>query len=70
MTPPIDHEVMLAIGRLEGKLDALIQQRMEERRELRSIEVRVRTLESSKAFIIGGAGALSALVSILGHFLR
>ena len=70
MTPPIDHEVMLAIGRLEGKLDALIQQRMEERRELRGIELRVRALENSKAFIIGGAGAVSALVSILGHFLR
>lgn len=65
-----DHEVMLAIGRLEGKLDSLLQMRQQQQQEIKEIDSRVRTLEHSKALVIGGAGALSALVTVIINFLH
>lgn len=60
-----DHEVMLAIGRLEGKLDSLLQVRAQHQQDIKELDDRVRTLEHARAFIIGGAGAVSAAVSLL-----
>lgn len=60
-----DHEVMLAIGRLEGKLDSLLQMRAQQQQELKELDSRVRHLEHARAFIIGGAGAVSAAVSLI-----
>lgn len=60
-----DHDVMLAIGRLEGKLDSLIQLRQQQQQEIKDLDTRVRALESAKSLIIGGAGVVSGAVTIL-----
>lgn len=65
-----DHDVMLAIGRLEGKLDSLIQLRQQQQQEIRDLDTRVRALESAKSLIIGGAGIVSASVTLLLNFIN
>jgi prefoldin subunit 5 len=62
---PAEHDVMLAIGRLEGKLDSLLQMRQQQQQEIKELDGRVRHLEHTKAIIIGGAGAVSAAFSLL-----
>ncbi len=62
-------EIMLALGRLEGKVDALITQQRRTQEDIDNLEHRVRTLEGSKALLVGvcttvGAGA-SYLVNLL-----
>lgn len=65
-----EHDVMLAIGRLEGKLDSLIQLRQQQQQEIRDLDTRVRALESAKSLIIGGAGIVSASVTLLLNFIN
>lgn len=64
-----DHEVMLAIGRLEGKLDSILQMRQQQQQEIKDLDGRVRHLEHARSLIIGGAGAVSAAVSLLLNLL-
>lgn len=63
-----DSEILLAIGRLEGKVDTLIQlQRIHEER-LNDHDQRIRSLENSKATLYGAAaifGSLSAAIITL-----
>ena len=68
MTTQLDHEVMLAIGRLEGKLDLLLQQRQAAQVELKELDHRVRHLEQSRSYIIGAAGVIAAIVSALFQY--
>jgi hypothetical protein len=68
MTTQLDHEVMLAIGRLEGKLDLLLQQRQAVQVELKELDQRVRHLEQSRSYIIGAAGVIAAIVSALFQY--
>jgi TolA-binding protein len=54
---------MLAIGRLEGKVDTLIQlQRMQEE-QIKNHEDRLRQLEHSKSYAMGIAAAIGAVIS-------
>jgi TolA-binding protein len=54
---------MLAIGRLEGKVDTLIQlQRMQEE-QIKNHEDRLRQLEHSKSYAMGIAAAIGAIIS-------
>jgi hypothetical protein len=68
MNTQLDHEVMLAIGRLEGKLDLLLQQRQAAQVELKELDNRVRHLEQSRSYIIGAAGVVAAIVSALFQY--
>jgi TolA-binding protein len=63
MTFHAESEMMLAIGRLEGKVDTLIQlQRMQEE-QIKNHEDRLRQLEHSKSYAMGIAAAVGAIVS-------
>ena len=58
-----ESEIMLAIGRLEGKVDTLIQlQRMQEE-QIKNHEDRLRQLEHSKSYAMGIAAAIGAVIS-------
>jgi TolA-binding protein len=58
-----ESEIMLAIGRLEGKVDTLIQlQRMQEE-QIKNHEDRLRQLEHSKSYAMGIAAAVGAIIS-------
>jgi hypothetical protein len=62
MTPvPQDTELMLAIGRLEGKMDALIQSNERLQRDMKDLSRRVNTLEKERSRLYG-AGFILALV--------
>jgi hypothetical protein len=61
-------EIMLAIGRLEGKVDALLQMQRIQEDQIKLHEERIRDLEHSKSFTMGIAafvgGAMAAVVQI------
>jgi TolA-binding protein len=55
---------MLAIGRLEGKVDTLIQMQRMQEDQIKNHEERLRQLEHSRAFAMGMAAAVGAGVSV------
>jgi hypothetical protein len=60
-------ELFLTIGRLEGKIDALIQMQRVHEDAIKNHDERIRTLEHSRSYSMGMAGAVGALVSIGAH---
>lgn len=59
-----DSELILAIGRLEGKLDAFLQMQAQHEDRLKSYEIRLRLLENSKSYIYGIAVVLGFIGSL------
>lgn len=59
-----DAEIMLAIGRLEGKVDTLIQMQRIQEDQIKNHEERLRELEHSRSFTMGMAAAVGAVVSV------
>lgn len=60
---------MLAIGRLEGKVDALLQMQRIQEDQIKIHEERIRDLEHSKSFTMGIAATVGAIVSFSVHLL-
>ena len=52
-----------ALGRIEGKLDALAEQQKDILAYCRGLAERIRTLERVKAWAVGVAAGVSALVA-------
>lgn len=63
--PDSPGEILLALGRLEGKVDALITQQLRTQEDIDSLDQRVRVLEGSKAWMIGAATVVGALTSYI-----
>jgi len=59
-----ESEIMLAIGRLEGKVDTLIQMQRMQEDQIKNHEERLRQLEHSRSFAMGMAAAVGAGVSV------
>jgi hypothetical protein len=57
--------ILLALGRLEGKVESLINMQRSHDENLESLEQRVRILEQGKAYIYGGAAVIGSLVAAL-----
>ena len=64
-----DKDIMLALGRLEGKVDALIQGQAAQGEKLNKHDERIRALEHYKSWIMGGAAVTRAATSLLVKFL-
>ena len=62
-------EILLALGRLEGKVDSLIAQQVRTQEDIDLLDQRVRTLEGSKAWVIGAATVVGATTSFLVKLL-
>jgi hypothetical protein len=60
---PIDQDLLLLIGRLEGKLDALISQSHQQAKTIMELEARISKLEAYKGWLIGAASAASLIAS-------
>jgi len=60
-----DKEILLALGRLEGKVDALIAQQLRTQTVLSDLDKRVRQLESSRAMLIGVCTVLATGITYL-----
>lgn len=63
-------ELMLALGRLEGKLDAVLQMQRIHEEQIKSLDERVRKLEHARSFSIGAAAVVGALSSALFSLLK
>ena len=57
-------ELFLALGRLEGKMDALLQMQRIQEEQIKNHEERLRELEHSRSFTLGMAAAIGAAVSL------
>ena len=57
-------ELMLAVGRLEGKVDTLLQMQRLQEEQIKNHEERLRDLEHSRSFTMGMAAAIGAGVSV------
>lgn len=61
----MNEEVMLALGRLEGKVDSLITRQALIDQELDKLDHRIRSIEQSRSWLIGAAAACGAGVSMI-----
>jgi uncharacterized protein YhaN len=64
------HDILLLLGRMEGKLDAVIKSMDKLDSAISSLDQRVSTLEKAHARFKGGAAFLLALVSAAAVLLR
>ena len=62
--------IMLAIGRLEGKVDSLLARQDELQNAIQRLEGRVHDLEGHKQRMLGAAAVVGGLVSILTRFIK
>lgn len=60
-----DENLFLAIGRLEGKVDSILTLQKAQEEALKQHDERLRSLENSKSFMLGGAALVGAASSIL-----
>ena len=56
-------DLLLAIGRLEGKVDSILATMTHHGEELERLDHRLRKLEQSKSWMLGAAAVIGALSS-------
>jgi len=61
----VNEEVLIALGRLEGKVDAMMTSLRLQEQELKRMEERVRHLEQSKAWLLGAAAVISLIAGFV-----
>ena len=66
---PIDPDYILLLGRIEGKLDTVLERQDRDAKTLIDLDKRIRVLETGWAKILGAAAAASVLVSWAFHFV-
>jgi len=62
--------IMLAIGRLEGKVDSLLARQDELQGSIQRLESRVHDLEGHKHRILGAAAVIGGVVAFLTRFIK
>lgn len=62
--------IMLAIGRLEGKVDSLLGRQDELQQSIQRLEARVHDIEGMKHKMLGAAAVLGAVVSLAMRFVK
>ena len=65
----MDSDLMMALGRLEGKVDSLIQGQAAQGERLNAHDKRIRDLEQSKAWFYGVSAAFGAAASLLSKLI-
>jgi TolA-binding protein len=65
----MNDEILLAIGRLEGKVDSLLQMQKSHTEELDRHEARIRSLESHRSTVLGAAGVIGGAISFLTSYI-
>jgi len=66
----MNEEILVALGRLEGKVDALITRQSLIDEEMGRQEKRIRALEQSKSWVLGAAAMVGGAVSLLIRFIK
>jgi len=62
-------DILLALGRLEGKVESLIAMQRSAQEHIEGLDRRVRHLEMGRSYLMGAAAAIGALVSFLVSWL-
>lgn len=65
----IDEQLFLTLGRLEGKVDTLLSLQKVQEEQIKEHDQRLRALENSKAFLMGGSAVIGAAVSAAFNLL-
>lgn len=65
----MNDEILIAIGRLEGKVDSLLQMQQSHSEELDRHEARIRSLEAHRSTVLGAAGIIGGLISFATSYL-
>jgi hypothetical protein len=61
----VNEEILLALGRLEGKVDAMMASLRAQEQELKVLEKRIRELEQNRAWMLGAAAVISAIAGFI-----
>jgi len=61
----VNEEILLTLGRLEGKVDAMMTSLRMQEQELKLLEKRIRELENSRAWMLGAAAVISAIAGFI-----
>jgi hypothetical protein len=61
----VNDEVLIALGRLEGKVDAMMTALRVQEQEIRKMDERIRHLEQSKAWLLGAAAVISLIAGFV-----
>lgn len=64
-----NQNILVALGRLEGKVDALISRQNLVDSRIDGHDSRLRELEQSKSWLLGAAGVSGALASLIAKAL-
>jgi len=62
-------DILLTLGRLEGKVESLITMQRSAQEHIESLDRRIRTLEMGRSALIGAAAAMGAATSFLVTWL-
>lgn len=65
----MNEEILMALGRLEGKVDSLITTQAVHNEELARHDKRLRELEQSKSWLLGAAAAAGGLAAFIVNFI-
>jgi hypothetical protein len=65
----MNEEILLALGRLEGKVDAMMTSLRLQEQELKNLDKRIRELEQSRAWMLGAAAIISLLAGMIGKMV-
>ncbi len=66
----MNEELLLALGRLEGKMDALITRQAVHDEELDRMDVRLRNVEQSRSWLMGASAAIGASIALFIQWLK
>lgn len=60
-------QILIAVGRLEGKVDSLLHNQNRTEKDLDEHDARLSKLERSRAWLVGAGAATGALLSFIFH---
>lgn len=69
MSIPEEEGLRYMIGKLEGKIDALIASLQRQTTDIHEHEQRIRILETSRAWVLGWSSAAAVLVSLIVQYI-
>lgn len=58
-------DILLALGRLEGKVESLISMQHATQEHIDSLDRRIRHLEMGRSYLMGAAAAIGAFTSFI-----
>jgi hypothetical protein len=60
-----NNDLFLAIGRLEGKVDALIALQQHQQEQIKEHDSRIRSLEHSRGYILGWSACIGSITTLI-----